>query len=106
MRLKISGNRTEIRQSYIPALFPYLVKPLMNEGAVCNITSLLFPLFFNICVIPFVQGAVDEVIERMDEYCISKEDWDSLVEFGLDQYKDDFVLKKISPATKTHFTKR
>lgn len=34
MRLKVSGDKTEIRQSYLPALFPYIVKPLMDEGSV------------------------------------------------------------------------
>jgi replication factor C subunit 1 len=34
MRLKVSGDKPEIRQSYIPALFPKLVKPLIDVGAV------------------------------------------------------------------------
>ena len=34
MRLKVSSDRHELRQSYIPALFPYVVKPLMDEGVV------------------------------------------------------------------------
>ncbi|KAG6878672.1 hypothetical protein C0992_007686 [Termitomyces sp. T32_za158] len=84
MRLKVSGDKSEIRQSYLPALFPHIVKPLMDSGA----------------------SAVDEVIERMDEYYLSKEDWDSVVELGVDQNKDDLVLKKISAATKTALTKK
>ncbi|KAG6830854.1 hypothetical protein H0H87_006914 [Tephrocybe sp. NHM501043] len=84
MRLKVSGDKSEIRQSYLPALFPHIVKPLMDEGA----------------------SAVDEVIERMDEYYLSKEDWDTVVELGVDQNKDDLVLKKISAATKTALTKK
>jgi hypothetical protein len=74
----------------------------MSRGAL-----FLFPAFrrfFFVCVCD--QTAVDKVIDRMDEYYLSKDDWDSLVELGLDQYKNDVVLKKISPATKTHFTKR
>jgi replication factor C subunit 1 len=35
MRLKVSGDKSEIRQSYLPALFPHIVKPLMDVGAVC-----------------------------------------------------------------------
>jgi hypothetical protein len=34
MRLKVSSDKLELRQSYIPALFPYVVKPLMDEGVV------------------------------------------------------------------------
>ncbi|KAJ7047940.1 replication factor RFC1 C terminal domain-containing protein [Mycena alexandri] len=84
MRLKVSGDKSEIRQSYIPALFPHIVKPLMDVGA----------------------SAVEEVIERMDEYYLTKEDWDAIVELGVDDKKDDFVLKKISTATKTNLTKK
>ena len=34
MRLKVSADKLELRQSYIPALFPYLVGPLMTNGVV------------------------------------------------------------------------
>jgi replication factor C subunit 1 len=34
MRLRISGDRKEIRQNYIPALFGQLVTPLIEHGAV------------------------------------------------------------------------
>ncbi|KZT23217.1 DNA replication factor C, large subunit [Neolentinus lepideus HHB14362 ss-1] len=84
MRLKVSGDKSEIRQSYIPALFPVVVKPLMDLGA----------------------SAVDDVIDRMDDYYLSKEDWDTIVELGVNQNKDDFVLKKIPAATKTALTRK
>ncbi|KDR74292.1 hypothetical protein GALMADRAFT_71171, partial [Galerina marginata CBS 339.88] len=84
MRLKVSGNKSEIRQSYIPALFPHIIQPLMDVGA----------------------SAVPEVIEQMDGYYLSKEDWDTIVELGVDEKKDDSVLKKISSATKTTLTKK
>ncbi|KAF8122796.1 replication factor RFC1 C terminal domain-containing protein [Boletus edulis] len=84
MRLKVSADKTEMRQSYLPALFPHIVKPLVENGS----------------------SAVHEVIERMDEYYLSREDWDTIVELGVDQNKDELVLKKISAATKTSFTKK
>lgn len=34
MRLKVSGDKTEIRQLYIPALYPQIVKPLLDVGVV------------------------------------------------------------------------
>ena len=34
MRLKVSGDKSEIRQSYIPELYPHIVQPLVEEGAV------------------------------------------------------------------------
>ena len=42
----------------------------------------------------------------MDDYYLSKEEWDTIVELGVDQHKDDIVLKKISSATKTAFTRK
>jgi replication factor C subunit 1 len=41
----------------------------------------------------------------MDEYYLSREDWDTVVELGVDTHKDDIVTKLIKPATKTSFTK-
>ncbi|KAI6112565.1 DNA replication factor RFC1 [Pisolithus sp. B1] len=82
MRLKVSGDEVEIRQSYVPVLFLHLVKPLVADGS----------------------DAADDVIERMDEYNLTREDWDTIVELGVDEDKDD-VLKRIPAATKTAFTK-
>lgn len=84
MRLKVSGDKPEIRQHYIPALFPHIVQPLVDNGA----------------------SAVEEVIETMDEYFLSKDEWDTLVELGVGSHKDELVLKKVAPATKTSFTKK
>lgn len=41
MRLKVSGDRREIRQSYIPTLFPRLVEPLQQRGTVSLAPPLL-----------------------------------------------------------------
>ncbi|KAF8271701.1 replication factor RFC1 C terminal domain-containing protein [Lactarius quietus] len=84
MRLKVSSDRSEVRLSYIPAMFPLIVKPLMETGS----------------------SAVDDVIGCMDDYYISREDWDTIVELGLGEQKDEVVLKKIVTATKTALTKK
>ena len=42
----------------------------------------------------------------MDIYYLSKEDWDTIIELGVGDRKDDIVLKKIAPATKTAFTRK
>ncbi|KAI6113351.1 replication factor RFC1 C terminal domain-containing protein [Pisolithus croceorrhizus] len=76
------NSKVEIRQSYVPVLFLHLVKPLVADGS----------------------DAADDVIERMDEYNLTREDWDTIVELGVDEDKDD-VLKRIPAATKTAFTK-
>ena len=46
------------------------------------------------------------MIARMDDYFLNRDDWDTLVELGLDEYKDELVLKKISTATKTALTRK
>jgi len=84
MRLKVSGDRNEIRQSYIPAMFPHIIKPLIDDGA----------------------DAVDEVIDHMDQYFLSKEEWDTIVELGVGPHQDEVVLKKIASQTKSTFTRR
>lgn len=53
-----------------------------------------------------MQGAIDEVIDKMDDYFLNREDWDTIVELGVDEHRDDTVLRKISAATKTAFTKK
>jgi len=52
------------------------------------------------------QSAVDQVIERMDDYYLSKEDWDTILELGVDDKKDQIVAKAISTATKSALTKK
>ncbi|KAF8493303.1 replication factor RFC1 C terminal domain-containing protein [Hysterangium stoloniferum] len=84
IRLRVSGDKSEIRTSYIPAMNLPLVQPLTDNGS----------------------SAVDEVIECMDEYYLSKEDWDTIVELGVGESKDDKILKNISAATRTAFTKK
>jgi replication factor C subunit 1 len=44
------------------------------------------------------------VIEMMYKYFFSKEGWETIVELGADQNKDDLVLKRISTGVKTAFT--
>ncbi|GAA5926210.1 replication factor C subunit 1 [Sporobolomyces koalae] len=85
MRLKVSGDRREIRQSYLPTLFPRLVTPLQDRGA----------------------EAIPEVIELMDTYYLSKEDWDAIIELGIGEgFTQDEVLKAIPTATKSAFTRK
>lgn len=41
----------------------------------------------------------------MDEYYLDKSDWDTMVELGVGDRKDEVILKTIPTATKTAFTK-
>ncbi|KAJ7490428.1 replication factor RFC1 C terminal domain-containing protein [Mycena galericulata] len=84
MRLQAMADKVDIRQWYIPALFPYLVRPLIDVGS----------------------NAVGQVIEKLDVYYLSRDSWDTIVELGVDTKREAIVLKQISSATKTSFTKR
>ncbi|KAI1315277.1 hypothetical protein EDD11_001009 [Mortierella claussenii] len=84
MRLSISGDKNEVRQSYLPALFPALTKPLIKDGV----------------------DAIPELIELMDSYYLSKEDWDAVLELGIGRNDGKKVMDSIATATKSAFTRK
>ncbi len=84
MRLKVSGDRFEVRQQYIPMLFDRLGVRLAEEG----------------------QEAVDEMIALMDEYYLNKDDYDAILELGVGPMNGEEVSKRIDTATKAAFTRR
>lgn len=81
MRLRASGDRHEIRQQYMPALWDKLVRKLEVEG----------------------KDAVESVIDLLDSYFLTREDWDSIVELGLGPMADKNV--NIESQTKATFTR-
>ncbi|PGG97705.1 hypothetical protein AJ79_09113 [Helicocarpus griseus UAMH5409] len=81
MRLRASGDRHEIRQQYMPALWNKIVRPLQDEG----------------------KESVEEVIDLMDSYFLTREDWDSISELGLGSM--DQKNLKIDSQTKATFTR-
>ncbi|KAI9682644.1 MAG: hypothetical protein M1829_006631 [Trizodia sp. TS-e1964] len=81
MRLRASGDRHETRQHYIPALWTQLVRKLQVVG----------------------KEAVPEVIDLMDSYFLTKDDWDAILELGLGPMDAESV--KIDTQTKATFTR-
>ena len=81
MRLRASGDRHEIRQQYLPSLWSQLIRPLNENG----------------------KDAVPEVIELMDSYYLTREDWDSILELGLGPM--DMESVKLDTQTKSTFTR-
>lgn len=75
MRIKVSGDKSEIRMTYLPLLAKLLTQPLENED-------------------------IEGVISRMDEYYLDREDWDSIMELG---YQG--LTSKIPTKTKSAFTR-
>jgi replication factor C subunit 1 len=80
MRLRASGDRHEIRQQYLPLLWNRIIKRL-EEG----------------------KDVVEDVIDLMDSYCLTKDDWDALLELGLGPM--DMANIKIGSQTKATFTR-
>lgn len=81
MRLKSSGDHNEIRQQYLPLLWEFLVNRLQSEGT----------------------EAVDSVIELMDSYFLTREDFDAIQELGVGPMVDEEV--NIETKTKAAFTR-
>lgn len=81
MRLRTSGDRHEIRQQYLPVLWTRMIQRLQNEGKAC----------------------VDEVIDLMDSYFLTRDDFDFMMELGLGPQSDEGV--KIESQTKATFTR-
>ena len=49
---------------------------------------------------------MEDVIETLDDYFLSKEEWDTIVELGLGPNNGEVTLKKISSATKSTLTRK
>ncbi|KAJ3471144.1 hypothetical protein MRS44_001243 [Fusarium solani] len=81
MRLRSSGDHHEIRQQYLPVLWDQLVNRLQHEG----------------------NDAVGEVIDLMDSYFLTREDFDAIQELGVGPMDEERV--KIETKTKAAFTR-
>lgn len=81
MRLRASGDRHEIREQYLPLLWYRLVKELQLEG----------------------KDALAGVIDLMDSYYLTKDDWDAILELGVGPM--DMEEMKIDSQVKTSFTR-
>ena len=81
MRLRASGDRHEVRQQYLPALWDKTVRVLRDEG----------------------KEAVPRVIDLMDSYFLTKDDFDSMVELGVGTMSEEHA--KLETQTKATFTR-
>lgn len=83
MRLRVSADRFEVRQTYLPVLYERLIKRLKEEG----------------------KEAVPEIIELMDSYYLTKEDWEGIWELGVGTADWERAENKIESQAKAAFTR-
>ncbi|KAI1456145.1 replication factor RFC1 C terminal domain-containing protein [Annulohypoxylon moriforme] len=81
MRLRSSGDHHEIRQQYLPVLWTQLIQRLADEG----------------------KESVEEVIELMDSYFLTRDDFDSIKELGVGPQDEERI--SIDTQTKATFTR-
>ncbi|KAL8667106.1 MAG: hypothetical protein Q9202_001028 [Teloschistes flavicans] len=81
MRLRASGDRFQIRQEYLPLLWQKLVNHLNIKG----------------------KDGVSDIIPLMDNYFLTKDDWDAIVELGVGPMNENNV--RLDTQTKATFTR-
>jgi replication factor C subunit 1 len=81
MRLRASGDHIEIRQQYLPVLWDKIIHRLAVDG----------------------KDAVEDVIDLMDSYYLTREDFDSIIELGVGPQQEGTV--SIDTQTKARFTR-
>lgn len=81
MRLRASADRHEIRQQYLPVLWYRLIKDLEQNG----------------------KEQVETVIDLMDSYFLTKDDWDAIMELGVGPMNMESI--KIDTQSKSAFTR-
>lgn len=82
MRMKITGNKTEVAMDYLPLLRKTLTKPLLEEEA----------------------DGIPETLSTMDQYYLLREDFDNIIELSMWPNQTD-PRTKISPKVKSAFTR-
>ncbi|KAK6465321.1 DNA replication factor C, large subunit [Scheffersomyces coipomensis] len=83
-RLRTSTDKKELRLDYLSLLSKKLTLPLVKQQEL----------------------GIEEVIDVMDYYYLTREDWDSIIDFGVGQDKGDVILQKIPTKVKSTFTRK
>lgn len=82
--LNTSTDKIGLRLNYLTAFKRRLLNPIVSDGA----------------------NAIPTVIEMMDEYFMTKEDWDFIMELLVGNENTDALIKKIPTAVKSSFTRQ
>ncbi|ODV76637.1 DNA replication factor C, large subunit [Suhomyces tanzawaensis NRRL Y-17324] len=83
-RLRTSTDKKELRLDYLSVLAKRLSNPILTRG----------------------EEGIEETINVMDYYYLTKEDWDSILDLGVGESRGELVAKKIPTKVKTAFTRK
>lgn len=83
-RLSTSTDKVGLRLNYLFTLYSRLLRPLVEDGS----------------------EGIAEVIQLMDDYYLTKEDWDVVMDFMIGPDKTDSIIKKIPTAVRSSFTRK
>lgn len=83
-RMRTSTSKNELRLDYVPAFALRLSAPLIDSG----------------------EDGIEEVVAYMDNYYLTKEDWDNLIDFGVGANKGANILSQIPTKVKSAFTRK
>jgi len=86
LRLVTTASRFEVREQYLPYFFPRLVRPMLDGQA--------------------SDKAAVEIMDFMDEYYLTPEDREIILELGMGENDWESLSKKIPSATKSAFTRK
>lgn len=81
-RLRTSAGKSELRLDYVPAMNNALTRPLIDDG----------------------EAGIALVVDTMDHYYLTKEDWDSILGMSVGSYAN--VALKISAKVKLAMTRK
>ncbi|KAI0242312.1 DNA replication factor C complex subunit Rfc1 [Massospora cicadina] len=82
VKSRVSGNKNELRQAYLPTLVGRLTLPLLRDGL----------------------AGVPKVLGVMDHYFLERDDWDALIDLRITQGPDP-LLASLPTAVKSAFTR-
>ncbi|ODV58402.1 replication factor C subunit 1 [Ascoidea rubescens DSM 1968] len=85
-KLRTLTKKFDLRLDYFQLMSGKMCKPLLEDGS----------------------GGIEEVIELLDNYYLSKEDWENILEFsmGNNPYKAETVAKQLPTQVKSGFTRK
>ena len=83
-RLSTSTDKLSLRMDYLPVWKDRLLYPLVRHGT----------------------EGIPEVIQILDDYYLTKEDWDTVMDFMIGPDRTESLLKKIPTTVKSGFTRK